>query len=377
MAGSAGYGANAFLNGFMQAWDHIDAMHARDEQLRAQAEDRQYQRQRDAAGTWSAPVEGLDPATGKKGYFSVNNTTGGVRGLSGIAPAPDKPKYGIASYEDNGKKITRVTADGLPVGDPIATSAAGQSSSTPYYLPLTTSGGVYTFDARTGAARPLQSSEGKPLLPPAVDPTVQGAVSEAKSAGTVRGKYAGSQPKVYASLNAASAKTDRVVDAIDKALGMVDGMTTGVTGTVLSHVPGTEAKNLQRTLDAVRANIGFNELQDMRSNSPTGGALGQVSEQENTLLQSVLGSLSQDQSPQQLRENLMKAKAALLDSRARLQQAYQTDFGDGSVALSAAPAATAPAASPSAASGLEGRTATNPKTGQTIVYRNGKWEPAQ
>jgi hypothetical protein len=44
----------------------------------------------------------------------------------------------------------------------------------------------------------------------------------------------------------------------------------------------------------------------MRDSSPTGGALGQVTERELALLQSVAGTLDQAQSAEQLMQNLAR-----------------------------------------------------------------------
>jgi len=84
--------------------------------------------------------------------------------------------------------------------------------------------------------------------------------------------------------------------------------TTGFTGSIASAVPGTDAFDLKNTLNTIKANIGFDKLQSMRELSPTGGALGQVSENENRLLQSVMGSVEQSQSKEQLQFNLNRAQ---------------------------------------------------------------------
>ena len=67
-------------------------------------------------------------------------------------------------------------------------------------------------------------------------------------------------------------------------------------GAWLKGVPNQPAKAVDKMLGMIRANIGFAELNDMRKASPTGGALGQVSEKEIDFLQSVIGSLEQSQS---------------------------------------------------------------------------------
>ena len=79
---------------------------------------------------------------------------------------------------------------------------------------------------------------------------------------------------------------------------------TGLLGQVLQTWGGTGANDLRATLDTIKANIGFDRLTQMRAESPTGGALGAVSERELTLLQSVIASIDQSQSAEQLIKNL-------------------------------------------------------------------------
>jgi len=79
---------------------------------------------------------------------------------------------------------------------------------------------------------------------------------------------------------------------------------TGPMGTVYDLLPATPRRDALRLTDTIKANIGFNRLQQMREASPTGGALGQVSNQELNTLQSVLGSLNLDQSDTQLLYNI-------------------------------------------------------------------------
>ena len=57
-------------------------------------------------------------------------------------------------------------------------------------------------------------------------------------------------------------------------------------GAWLKDVPNTQAKGTAGMIATIKANIGFAELNDMRQASPTGGALGQVSNKEIDFLQS-------------------------------------------------------------------------------------------
>jgi hypothetical protein len=71
-------------------------------------------------------------------------------------------------------------------------------------------------------------------------------------------------------------------------------------------VPGTPAFQLNQYLDTLKASASFDRLQAMREASPTGGALGSVSENELRLLQSSMGSLDVRQNPEILRENIKR-----------------------------------------------------------------------
>lgn len=64
-------------------------------------------------------------------------------------------------------------------------------------------------------------------------------------------------------------------------------------------------------LGQIKALIGFNELNQMRQASPTGGALGQVSERELAYLQSVAGALDPNQSEAAFRAQIAKVKAEI------------------------------------------------------------------
>ena len=93
-------------------------------------------------------------------------------------------------------------------------------------------------------------------------------------------------------------------DAIRKTMKKSRLPTTGLGGSLLADLPGTSAHDMQNRLSTIKALVGFNQLNEMRANSPTGGALGNVTEKELKFLQSVIGSLEQSQTKDQFLENL-------------------------------------------------------------------------
>lgn len=100
-----------------------------------------------------------------------------------------------------------------------------------------------------------------------------------------------------------------VLDEIGAAKELIKGESafsprTGFLGKIASNIDQTAAGALKNRLETIKANIGFDRLQAMREASPTGGALGPVSDFENRLLQAVMGSLEQAQDGKQIVKNL-------------------------------------------------------------------------
>jgi hypothetical protein len=119
-----------------------------------------------------------------------------------------------------------------------------------------------------------------------------------------------------------------VDDSINDLLKKTDLTKAGLIGSAMSAIPGTPAYDFARVLETIKANIGFDKLQSMRDNSPTGGALGQVSDFENRLLQSVRGALEQGQSPGQLRANLMRIQQDLRALQGEKRKAFEQTYGN-------------------------------------------------
>lgn len=133
--------------------------------------------------------------------------------------------------------------------------------------------------------------------------------------------------KATLALEGSKQTTTRVSSAIDNAIKNVSYLTAGPVGTATEKIPGSPARDLRAVIDTIRANIGFEELNAMRQASPTGGALGQVSERELGYLQAVLSNLEQSQSPEQLKSNLGLAKQEISESWERVRRAYELDYG--------------------------------------------------
>lgn len=147
--------------------------------------------------------------------------------------------------------------------------------------------------------------------------------------------------KQIAAAESAVGAADRIVGKVDEALPLVSGLTTGL-GSVTSFIPGTSGANLRATIETIKANLGFDRLQQMRDASPTGGALGQVAVKELDALQASVSSLDLNQSPDRLRNNLEQIKTHYSRWRqaatGKLPEEKRTEPGAGALTPSTAPA---------------------------------------
>jgi len=110
-------------------------------------------------------------------------------------------------------------------------------------------------------------------------------------------------------------KVDLMDRAISKSIDLLktdpeiaqwQGALVRVLGRKTGDVIGADTKTavLDTLLTTIKANIGFDKLQNMRDESPTGGALGQVAIQELIALQSSIAPLDPKQGPTELTANL-------------------------------------------------------------------------
>lgn len=110
-----------------------------------------------------------------------------------------------------------------------------------------------------------------------------------------REQAAAQQAQGAVNLDAFNTAYDRAVgvldSAIDEGFELFGDEVTGISGAVASIIPSSDRNVLEGALDTMKGLVGFEKLQKMREASPTGGALGQVSELELRLLNSTLGNI--------------------------------------------------------------------------------------
>ncbi|NCX56063.1 MAG: hypothetical protein EBW87_02580 [Burkholderiaceae bacterium] len=147
--------------------------------------------------------------------------------------------------------------------------------------------------------------------------------------------------KQIAAAESAVGAADRIIGKVDEAIPLVSNFTTGF-GSVTTYIPGTPGANLRATIETIKANLGFDRLQQMRDASPTGGALGQVAVKELDALQASVSSLDLNQSSERLRNNLEQIKTHYSRWRqaatGKLPEEKRTEPGAGALTPSTAPA---------------------------------------
>jgi hypothetical protein len=99
---------------------------------------------------------------------------------------------------------------------------------------------------------------------------------------------------------------DELVNNVKGARALVKGgYSTGMTGAVLSHLPGTDARDFQATLEAIKGGIILEKMQALKEASKTGASgLGALSEKEGDRLAASVAALDPGMSDEKLNESL-------------------------------------------------------------------------
>ena len=101
-----------------------------------------------------------------------------------------------------------------------------------------------------------------------------------------------------------------------------------ITGIAAGRVPGITAQGraAEALYDKITARGGFKELQDMRAASPTGGALGNVSNQEGAQLRAAFAAIDRKQDAADVKKAIDTAISDLQGSKSRVREAYDMTY---------------------------------------------------
>jgi len=102
----------------------------------------------------------------------------------------------------------------------------------------------------------------------------------------------------------------------------------GITGLIYGRTPGVtgKAREAEAIYDRIMARGGFSELQEMRNASPTGGALGNVSNAEGQQLRAAFAAIDRRQDPESVRRAIDDAIVRLQGSKQRVRDAYNMTY---------------------------------------------------
>lgn len=139
--------------------------------------------------------------------------------------------------------------------------------------------------------------------------------------GPAEDESAANQDTVQFRFANASERHNTAVDALDRALSRVNPATTGWGG-LLADIPASDQRALRNDIDTIKNLISVDSLENMRMSSPTGGALGNVTERELELLSSLRGRLDQLERPEDVTRALTEIRESLNRIQAERQDIY-------------------------------------------------------
>ena len=151
-------------------------------------------------------------------------------------------------------------------------------------------------------------------------------------------------PQATSAIKTFESKTDSLVTDLEK-LANHPGL-SGISGLIYGRTLAVtkEARAAQALYDSIVARGGFAELQAMRASSPTGGALGNVSNQEGQYLRDAFAPINRTQDTGDLKRALTDAANVARASKQRVRDAYDMTYeykAGGAPSSQAKPAAAA------------------------------------
>jgi hypothetical protein len=103
---------------------------------------------------------------------------------------------------------------------------------------------------------------------------------------------------------------------------------SGISGMLYGRTPGVtrDARAALELYNSIIARGGFAELQAMRASSPTGGALGNVSNQEGQYLRDAFAAIGRVQDKEDLAKALKDAAESVRGAKQRTREAYDMTY---------------------------------------------------
>tara|TARA_R110000868_G_scaffold189831_2_gene433414 strand:- start:63 stop:1319 length:1257 start_codon:yes stop_codon:yes gene_type:complete len=182
--------------------------------------------------------------------------------------------------------------------------------------------------------------------------------SDKKDAGIVLDKIAAAQDKLDYILN------EKNKDGFEYNFGGYYGAYVG------QNMPVGSAQDMYAKLESLKADLKGAGLEQIRA----GGSIGQITEAEWPIIEKQMDSITPYMSEQAARDALTAIKQRLANIAERATEAYDMQWGDTQFY---SPVKAKPTGGGGGGGGgiSEGTTATNPQTGERVIYRDGQWQP--
>jgi hypothetical protein len=147
-----------------------------------------------------------------------------------------------------------------------------------------------------------------------------------------------------------------------------------ITGIAAGRAPGitSQGRAAEALYDKITARGGFKELQDMRAASPTGGALGNVSNQEGAQLRAAFAAIDRKQDAADVKKAIDTALADLQGSKSRVREAYDMTYdykGGGATSSMPPPPPPSPSAGGNTVTIPGGKVLTFPTPEAAAAYK--------
>lgn len=267
------------------------------------------------------------------------------RKLASLMPEPQDPIS--LSY---GAKLVTPQGEELASNDRLPGQNGGGSSSEMQYINryLTENPGAsfdqaseayrgfketYTNAERAGVGGVVGNRSGAFIPQTNIDTVADNAstVEAAKEGGKIEGT---TETQRFYDAPLAKVAVDSGIAQVDAFISKVGNLANDpnldrATG-LWNYVPsiyGGGAADADAAIESLLADVGFQNLQNMRDNSKTGGALGNVTVRELEMLQNQIASLKQSQSKEAYVNNLKTLVKMANGRKERLRKAYDAEFG--------------------------------------------------
>lgn len=176
---------------------------------------------------------------------------------------------------------------------------------------------VAVVDQATGQVKYVTREEALGKTPAAA---IEGLTPKERQ--TREAKY----PQATSAVKTFENTSDTLVTDLEK-LAKHPGLSS-ITGIAAGRLPGItkEGREAEALFDKIVARGGFQELQTMRQASPTGGALGNVSNQEGAQLRQAFAALDRRQDAPSVRNAITDAIAQIRAAKENIRGAYDLTY---------------------------------------------------